>query len=261
MKRSRVQEVRSWRTRVLKPGPPSDEYLLRKLLYCEKCGAGMHGTRGSLPPVRRYVCSTRRYGDPCGEPIVKDEPLEAQLVDWLRGVQPDDELRKRVLAAIREATHEADTDGTRRRDLTAQLGRLQDLYVMGYMTKPQYVMRRRVLEQELERIDPPTDPQLDQAAALLADFARFWEIEPSPAERRKLIAQLFERIWEHDGAIVAVKPNKAFAQYFEEADRLTRHRTERCGAESGSDGTRTRDLRRDRPEFKCARFPKTPLPR
>jgi hypothetical protein len=52
---------------------------------------------------------------------------------------------------------------------------------------------------------------------------------------------------EHEGAIVAVKPNKAFAQYFEEVDRLTRHRTERCGAEGGSDGTRTRDLWRDRP--------------
>ena len=193
----RVQEVRSWRTRVLKPGPPSDEYLLRKLLYCERCGARMHGTRGSPPPVRRYICSTRRHGDPCGEPIVKAEPLEAQLVDWLRAFQPDDELRENVLEAISEATHDADADGTRRRDLTAQLERLQDLYVMGDITKPQYVLRRQALEQELERLGPPTDPQLDQAAALLADFGRFWEIEPSPAERRKLIAQLFERIWEH----------------------------------------------------------------
>jgi hypothetical protein len=204
-----VQEVRSWRTRVLKPGPPSDEYLLRKLLYCERCGARMHGTRGSRPPVRRYICSTRRHGDPCGEPIVKAEPLEAQFVDWLRAFQPDDELRERVLAAIRGATHDADADGTRRRDLTAQLARLQDLYVMGDLTKPQYVMRRQALEQELERLGPPTDPQLDQAAALLADFARFWETEPSPAERRKLIASLFERIWEQDGAIVAVQPHGA----------------------------------------------------
>jgi site-specific DNA recombinase len=156
----RVQEVRSWRTRVLKPGPPSDEYLLRKLLYCERCGARMHGTRGSRPAVRRYICSTRRYGDPCGEPIVKAEPLEAQLVDWLRTFQPDEELRERVLAAIREATHDADADGTRRRDLTAQLQRLQDLYVMGDITKPQYVQRRQALEQELERLGPPTDPQV-----------------------------------------------------------------------------------------------------
>ena len=32
----RVQEVRTWRARVVKPGPPSDEYLLRKLLCCER---------------------------------------------------------------------------------------------------------------------------------------------------------------------------------------------------------------------------------
>jgi site-specific DNA recombinase len=242
----RVQEVRSWRTRVLKPGPPSDEYLLRKLLYCERCGARMHGTRGSRPPVRRYICSTRRQGDPCGEPIVKAEPLEAQLVDWLRAFQPDNELRERVLAAIREATHDADSDRTRRRDLTAQLERLQDIYVMGDITKPQYVMRRQALEQELERLGPPTDPQLDQAAELLADFDRFWEIEPSPAERRKLIAQLFERIWEHGGTIVAVRPRAGFAPYFEAAHKQQRHRN-KCGAEGGSDGTRTRDLRRDRP--------------
>jgi hypothetical protein len=226
--------------------PASDEYLLRKLLYCERCGARMHGTRGSRPPVRRYVCSTRRYGDPCGAPIVKAEPLEAQLVDWLRAFQPDDELREHVLEAIRGATYDVDADGARRRDLTAQLERLQDLYVMGDITKPRYVLRRQALEDELERIGPPTDPQRDQAAALLADFGRFWEIEPSPAERRKLIAQLFERIWEQGGAIVAVKPRAAFAPYFQAADELARHRSE-CGAEGGSDGTRTRDLWRDRP--------------
>ena len=86
----------------------------------------------------------------------------------------------------------------------------------------------------------------DQAAELLADFGRFWEIEPSPAERRKLIAQLFERIWEHEGAIVAVRPRTGFAPYFEAAHKQQRHRS-KCGAESGSDGTRTRDLWRDRP--------------
>ena len=85
-----------------------------------------------------------------------------------------------------------------------------------------------------------------KAAALLADFARFWEIEPSPAERRKLIASLFERIWELGGAIVAVKPHSAFAPYFEAAQKQQRHRN-KCGAEGGSDGTRTRDLWRDRP--------------
>lgn len=229
----RVQDVRAWRTRVVKPGPPSDEYLLRKLLYCERCGSRMHGTRGSQPAVRRYICSTRRYGNPCGEPIVKAELLEGQIVDWLRTFQPDDDMQDVVLGAIRATTHSDEADReTRRRELTSQLQRLQDLYVIGDLTKPQYVMRRQVLEDELERTGPPADPRLDEAAILLADFARFWEIEPSAAERRKLLASLFERVWAHEGTITAVKPRGPFASYFRAANEH--------GAESGSDGGQTR---------------------
>lgn len=135
-----MQEVRSWRTRVVKPGPPSKEYLLRKLLSCD-CGVRMHGTRGSATAVRRYVCSTRRYGNACGEPIVKAEPLESQLGDWIRTFAHDEQLR----------------------DLS----------------------------------------------------------------------------WEHGGAIVAVRPRAGFAPYFEAAQKQQRHRTERCGAEGGSDGGQT----------------------
>ena len=85
----RAQEVRAWRTRVVMPGPPSEEYLLRKLLFCERCGARMHGTRGSRAGIRRYQCSTRRHHGSCEQTILAAEPLEDQLVDWLRGFQPD----------------------------------------------------------------------------------------------------------------------------------------------------------------------------
>jgi site-specific DNA recombinase len=97
----RVQEVRGWRTRVVKPGRPSEDYLLRKLLLCEHCGGRMHGTSGSRGGVRRYQCSTRRYHGTCKQTIVKAEPLEAQLIDWVHGFQPDEQLRAFVLDAVR----------------------------------------------------------------------------------------------------------------------------------------------------------------
>jgi hypothetical protein len=65
---------------------------------------------------------------------------------------------------------------------------------------------RRALEEELPRTKPPATPTLDRAKALLEDFAKLWETEQDPAERRKLIAMLFEQIWQKDGLIVAVKP-------------------------------------------------------
>jgi DNA invertase Pin-like site-specific DNA recombinase len=131
-----VQEIRSWRTRVLKPGRPSEEYLLRKLLCCERCGARMHGTRGSRGGIRRYQCSTRRHHGDCRQAIVKAEPLEEQLIHWLHAFQPDADLRRLVLDTISSATnHHPGEDQQRRRELLTQLDRLQDLYVLGDLTK------------------------------------------------------------------------------------------------------------------------------
>jgi hypothetical protein len=69
-------------------------------------------------------------------------------------------------------------------------------------------------EEELQRSQPPADLDLDRAQALLEDFARFWDAEPEPIERRKLILSLFAQVWAKDGQIVAVKPNTAFESYF-----------------------------------------------
>jgi len=216
----RVQEVRSWRTRVLKPGPPSDEYLLRKLLYCDRCGARMHGTRGSKTAIRRYMCSTRRYGHACGERIVKADQLEGQLIDWIADFQPRGELLDLLLRTLKAGdTHNHQPTGERRRDLLDQLQRLQDLYVLGDLTKAQYVMRRQTFEEEVQRLSPPTDPATDRAQALLEHFPRFWELETDPAERRKLLLSLFAQVWAQDGRIVAVQPHDPFLPYFQAAQQ------------------------------------------
>ena len=234
----RVQEVRTWRARVVKPGPPSEDYLLRKLLHCERCGARMHGTRGSRPSVRRYLCSTRRHGDGCDQPITRAEPLEEQLIDWITDFKPDEELRAAIVASIRSVARGSNDDAMRRRELVGQLGRLRDLYVMGDLSKSDYVLRRHALEEELARNRPPFDPRLDKAEELLADFGRVWELEDDPAKRRRLLATLFDRIWQDGGTIVAVKPREAFLRYFQTAEELARRRKKKRGVKSGSDGTR-----------------------
>jgi site-specific DNA recombinase len=239
----RVQQIRAYKARVKQPSPPSDEYLLRKMLRCERCGARMHGTRGSRPPVRRYLCSTRRHGEGCAQPITKAEPLENQLADWLRGFQPDAELRQLLLNTIAEHAHTQDDQTARRAELAEQLQRLRDVYVLGDLTKAQYTMRRQALQDELERLAPPTDPQLVEADRLLSNFERFWEAETSPAERHRLITSLFEQIWQDDGQIVAVKPRPSFVRYFQALAETPKNGSGNCGVNSGSDGGRLRTLR------------------
>jgi hypothetical protein len=74
-----------------------------------------------------------------------------------------------------------------------------------------------------------TNPALDRAKAVLED---------QPAERRKLLMSLFERVWVKEGRIVAVQPHDAFLPYFQAAQKAVRT----SGAESGSDGGRVRCL-------------------
>ncbi len=254
----RVQEVRTWRARVVKPGPPSDEYLLRKLLHCERCGARMHGTRGSRPPVRRYLCSTRRHGDGCDQPITRAEPLEEQLVEWISGFRRDEQLRTTILASIRSAARESNDDSTRRRELVGQLERLRDLYVMADLSKSEYVLRRQALEEELSRTRPPFDPRLDKADELLDDFGRVWALENDPAKRRRLLATLFDRVWQDRGTIVAVKPREAFLRYFQAAEELARRRERKCGVKSGSDGAFDPRTTPHRDSLLIARFTRFP---
>ena len=107
---------------------------------------------------------------------------------------------------------------------------------MGDITKPQYAMRRQMMDEELQRAKPPTDPDLDRAQAILEDFARFWDAEPNPAERRKLILSLFAQVWAKDNQIVAVKPNPAFANYFTAASEV---RATHPKADAGDEATNT----------------------
>jgi hypothetical protein len=77
---------------------------------------------------------------------------------------------------------------------------------------------------------------LHRAQAILEDFARFWDAEPEPAERRKLILSLFAQVWAKDNEIVAVKPNPAFANYFTAASEA---RATHPKADAGDEATNT----------------------
>ena len=118
-----------------------------------------------MAAVRRYLCSGRRHGHGCEQPITKAEPLESQLADWLRAFQPDEHLRAIVLDTITRQANQEGTGPDRRAELAEQLRRLQDLFVLGDLTKAQYVMRRQAVQDELERLAPPADPQLLRSRA------------------------------------------------------------------------------------------------
>jgi len=71
-----------------------------------------------------------------------------------------------------------------------------------------------------------------------------------PARRSQrapqLLTQLFDRLWQEGGTIIAVRPRAPFARYFAATSDTRRAQASAAGVKNGSDGTRTRDLCRDR---------------
>jgi hypothetical protein len=180
-------------------------------------------------------------------------------VEWLRDFRPDSELRSLVLDAIRAAARErAGDEPERRRDPLTRLDRLQDLYVMGDLTKSQYVMRRQALEEEVERIGPPVDPDIARAEALPDDFAQFWTIEDTPAERHSCWPSSSSASGKTAAASSRSSPARRSRATFRPSptsrpsEKSPKLRREFRGVKGGSDGTRTRDLRRDRPVMALA---------
>jgi hypothetical protein len=80
----------------------------------------------------------------------------------------------------------------------------------------------------------------EEAAAALTNFALFWEREQDAKKRNRLLRSILQSLTASQGELVAVTPREAFLPYFS---------FEVGVGEYGSDGTRTRDLRRDRPAF------------
>jgi site-specific DNA recombinase len=232
----RVQEVRSWRTRVVKPSRPSDEHLLRKLIHCERCGARMHGCRTGWEGMRRYQCSTRRHHGDCEQKMTPAQPREEQLIDWLHDFQPDHAMRQLVLDAIQtQASTHPGEDAERRRELTGQLERLRDLYVMGDITKPKYVMQRQVLEEEMQREAanrPRPRPRADDPRRLHALLGR-----RARAHRATQADPLPVRAGLGQGQPDrGRKPNAAFANYFAAASEV---RATHPKADAGDEATNT----------------------
>lgn len=108
--------------------------------------------------------------------------------------------------------------------------------MLGDLDKATYIMRRQAAQEELERLAPRADPELTEPEELLSNFASFWDREDSPAERHRLLATLFENVWQDEGRIVFVKPRPAFVPYFQALAENPKSKSGFSGVQSGSDG-------------------------
>jgi site-specific DNA recombinase len=239
----RVEQMRRQRARTLKPGRPSPNYLLRGLARCRRCDGRMQGTTGGRQNKPRYYCATRRADSSCDQPIIPAEQVEHQLAHFLTGFAPSAAIREQILQRLSSDTSETSETAQCRDALEERLRRTRDLYELGDLTRPEYVARRDAIHAELATLTPEALPDLDQACKVLEDFTIFWATETDPNAKRQFLSLVFGGIWLDHDRIVAVQPRPSFLPFFED-QRLRAE--EYAGVNNGNDGTRTRDLRRDR---------------
>jgi site-specific DNA recombinase len=212
----RVQELRRLRAPTLKPGRPSDRYLLRGLAHCRRCHARMHGTGVGRNHVARYYCSTRRTSHDCDQPVAPADEVERQLARFIAGFKPDTGLREEILRRLATVSGTETSEATKRRAaLEERLRRMRDLYELGDLERADYVARRGAIHAELNALAPDPTPDLDQARSVLEDFTTFWRTETEADAKRQFLALIFEGVWLDERRVVAVQPKPSFLPFFE----------------------------------------------
>ena len=220
----RCAELRRQRTTTKNPGRPSQRFVLKSIARCERCQGRMYGQNTGRKGVPRYYCSTRRKREGCDQPLAPAMSIEQQLAEFIAAFTPSPELRDEIMArlAMKEPA-DADTD-RQRRTLKDRRKRLRDLYEMGDIERAEYRAKCAEIDEALDSMAPGPTADLNGARAVLEDFGRFWESEADPVKRRELVGQLFERVWIDESRIVAVRPTRAFAPFFERRPSGRGHR-------------------------------------
>jgi hypothetical protein len=136
----------------------------------------------------------------------KSAKLESQVETWLRTLQiPDDwrvdiERMQRQVATEGRSAPKVDT-----KRIEGQLVRLRELFVLGAVTREEYVGRKRNLEASL--VNAPDQPSyaeavLVRAARLLNDLGDLWA-RATADERTEIAQNLFAGIRVRGGEIVS----------------------------------------------------------
>ena len=95
-------------------------------------------------------------------------------------------------------------------NLRTALGRFQDLYVAGHMSKAEFDEQALHLTRQLETLSPAANPEAREILPLLEDFDKLWE-QLNSAERRGLLDVIFEAIYfDRDGEIRRIAPHSPF---------------------------------------------------
>lgn len=136
--------------------------------------------------------------------------------------------------------------------INAIIERIDFRWDQGFISQDEYIEKRRQLEREIDALRPIDYDQLIETADFISNFRSYWdqcENVPNPLEARKqLLRKIVERVFVHDGEVLAVVLHGGFGVVLgkDDAERASiagalqiKMATSMPRSQIGSDGARS----------------------
>jgi hypothetical protein len=196
--------------------PKHRVYLLRDLIYCAHCVEEMpednhNPNYGKMRPhtdkghYLKYRCLARDSGRKCPQTSVHADVVEAQVVNVLKTLKPPANWRQRIVQAMGDLIGDAKLD-ERLAEIKTVIDHMDFRWDHGFTTDQQAYLNERVrLQQELERLTPIPDNELEIAADILTNFTAHWEATGGDRQKQQdLIKLIVARVWVKADRVIAI---------------------------------------------------------
>ena len=214
-------------------------YSLSGLAVCGHCGGRLHFYADKQGRARVF-CYQRQQTAKCPFRSTYLAGIEEQLTAYLATFHLPDEAVAYLVDLMRSAGDEEADAARRRREISARLERIKELYGWGDLTREAYQAERERLQGELATMRGAGDyaTALAGMATFLRDLPAAWRAADG-AERNRIARLIFQAVEIKDDRVEAVVPQPDFVPFFALA-------CQGSVGSCGSDGIRTRDLSLDR---------------
>jgi site-specific DNA recombinase len=191
-------------------------YLLSGLAVCAHCGltlVSQTSTRPGRRDIAQYYCPSKRRAMPCkARPrLTRADVVDEQVGELIKRLWLPDDWRQR-LEELSQHREEQDQIEGQRRYLQSKLRRLRDLYLEGDYAKGEYQRLKATLQAELDALQEPETPEVEQAGATLEALADAWQ-GADVRLRAEMLRTIFQEIVIDvaNRQLVCVRPHRPFA--------------------------------------------------
>lgn len=195
-------------------------YVLYDRVFCARCvgnkPAGLvddnfgrmrpkyHNQRG----YGYYHCLShdRGYGR-CGQRAIPVHDVDAQVVEILTNMEIPRGFKERVEAAVQNRVENAAAI-QRMEEIRAIIERIDFRWDQGFISREEYVEKRRQLDMEVTALRPIDYDELTEAADLITNFKKYWNacqsVEEPEVAQQQLLSKIVQRVFVHERRVIAV---------------------------------------------------------